>query len=382
MSTGAYVTMLNALLQLFVASYLGLGVFVLGILVALGGRPAGLASSIVQPFAGHLADLLGRKPLVILGSLVGILSMLFFLLAATSHSLAAVAAGYVLFGLALLGNPATQATVAETVGMDTRKMQVAFSVIFFFTYLPGIVTPAVGGYVATTVGYAILFAAAALLESANLVAFVTALKETRGPTAGGEPTSEAPSFSFRQAIRVPRNLVRIYAPFAVDAFSWGLGGAIIYGMWSSAFGYSASQIGIFASVLAASVVGTQYIATRILLRFGARITLAFSEFLTVAILVEWLLYPSLLALFATAVVFGLSISAWLPSLSSLFMVVAPVEERGSVAGKLAAFRGLVGAPAPFIGGFLFSAYGYYLPVTLCLIGEFIAAIAILKLLPK
>jgi MFS family permease len=167
----------------------------------------------------------------------------------------------------------------------------------------------------------------------------------------------------------------------MDAFSWGLGGAIIYGMWNSAFGYSASTIGLIASVIFASIVATQYFSTRILLRIGARLTLALAEFLTVVVLAGWLLSPTLPVILATAVVFGLSVSTWLPSLSSLFMSVAPVEERGSVAGKLAAFRGLVGAPAPFIGGFLFAAYGYALPVTLSLIGEFITALAILRLLP-
>ena len=153
-------------------------------------------------------------------------------------------------------------------------------------------------------------------------------------------------------------------------------------MWSSTFGYSASEIGVFASILSASIVGTQYLATRMLLRFGTRMTLAFAELLSVALLGEWLVYPSILALYATAVIFGLSVSTWLPSLSSLFMAVAPVEERGSVAGKLALFRGLVGAPAPFIGGFLFATYGYNVPVTLSMIGEFVAAIAILRLIPK
>jgi DHA1 family bicyclomycin/chloramphenicol resistance-like MFS transporter len=380
MTTGAYVTMLNAVLQPFVVKDLGLGVFVLGMLVAFGGRPAGLASSIIQPFAGHLADVLGRKPLVVLGSLVGVMSMLSFLDAATSRSVVAVAAGYALFGLALLGNPAIQATVAESVGMGPRKVQVAFSVIFFFTYLPGIVTPGVGGYVATTMGYTILFAAAALLESANLVIFVTMLRETRPPATGSD--SGGKDFSFRQATRVPKGLGKVYIPFAIDAFSWGLGGSIIYGMWSSTFGYSASEIGVFASILSASIVGTQYLATRMLLRFGTRMTLAFAELLSVALLGEWLVYPSILALYATAVIFGLSVSTWLPSLSSLFMAVAPVEERGSVAGKLALFRGLVGAPAPFIGGFLFATYGYNVPVTLSMIGEFVAAIAILRLIPK
>ncbi len=381
MSTGAYVTMLNALLQPFVVNYLGFGVFVLGILVAFGGRPAGLASSIVQPLAGYLADRMGRKPLIVFGSAVGILSMLCFLLGAATHSLAAVSAGYLLFGLALLGSPATQAAIAESVGMDTRKVQVAFSVVFFFTYLPGVVAPAAGGYIATTMGYAVLFAAAALLELANLVVFKSVLKETRAPVAAATLHGET-HFSLRQIIGIPRGLLKIYVPFAMDAFSWGLGGAIIYGMWSGAFGYSASELGLVASVISASVVATQYVATRILLRFGARLTLALSEFLTVVVLASWLLDPALPALPVSAAVFGLSISAWLPSLSSLFMAVAPMEERGSVAGKLTAFRGLIGAPAPFVGGFLFAAYGYYLPVALSMVGESITALALLRLIPS
>jgi len=382
MSTGAYVTMLNALLQPFVVTNLGFGVFILGILVAIGGRPAGFASSIIQPFAGHLADVLGRKPLVVLGSAVGIGSMVSFLLAATTHALVAVAIGYLLFGLALLGYPATQATIAESVGMDTRKVQVAFSIVFFFTYLPGVIAPAAGGYLATTMGYAILFAFAALLESANLGIFLLALRETHEPKEGTNSPQLRPGFSFRRAVRIPRGLSKIYAPFAMDAFSWGLGGTIIYGMWSSAFGYTPAQIGLIASVISGSIVATQYLATRILLRFGARLTLALAEFLTVVVLAGWLLDPSLPVIFATAVVFGLSVSTWLPSLSSLFMVVAPIEERGSVAGKLTAFRGLIGAPAPFIGGLLFAAYGYSLPVALSLVGELITAIALLRLLPR
>jgi hypothetical protein len=52
-----------------------------------------------------------------------------------------------------------------------------------------------------------------------------------------------------------------------------------------------------------------------------------------------------------------------------------------VSGKLAAFRGLIGFPAPIIGGLLFSAFGYYIPVSLSLVGEAFTTVAILKLLP-
>jgi len=379
MSTGTYVTMLNALLQPFVVKSLGYSVLILGILVALGGRPSGLASSVIQPFAGRLADLFGRKPLIVAGSVVGICSMVSFLLAATTRSLLPLALGYAFYGLALLGYPASQAAIAESVAMDQRKLKVAFSLVFFFTYLPGVVAPGIGGFIATTFGYAVLFGAAALLEAGNLIMLTSSFRETRRSKDGAIDPS---GFSVRQALRIRPDLRRIFIPFAMDAFSFGLGGSIVYGLWSSAFGFTATNIGLIAATLAASIVVSQYLATRILIRAGARRTLAFSEFLTVVVLAGWLISPTVPAAILMALIFGFSVSTWTPSLSSLLMAAAPVEERGSVSGRLAAFRGLVGTPAPFIGGYLFTVLGYYPPLVLSLVGEAITTVAILKLLPR
>ena len=379
MTTGTYVTMLNALLQPFVVRTLGYSVLVLGILVALGARPSGLASSVIQPFAGRLADLLGRKPLIIAGSAVGICSMVSFLAAAATHALFPLVLGYVFYGLALLGYPASQAAIAESVAMDQRKLRVAFSLVFFFTYLPGVVAPGVGGYIATTYGYAVLFGAAALLESANLLVLLSSFRETYEPKEG---RNNSGGFSVRQALKIPPDLRRIFIPFAMDSFSYGLGGSIVYGLWSSAFGFTPADIGLIAATLAASIVASQYLSTRILLRVGARRTLAFSEFLTVVVLAGWLVSPTVPAAILMAVIFGFSVSTWTPSLSSLLMAAAPVEERGGVSGKLAAFRGLIGTPAPFIGGYLFTALGYYPPLIASLAGEAITTVALLKLLPR
>ena len=379
MSTGTYVTMLNALLQPFVVRSLGYSVLILGILVALGARPSGLASSIIQPFAGRLADTLGRRPLIIAGSAVGICSMLSFLLAATTRSLLPLGLGYAFYGLALLGYPASQAAIAESVAMDQRKVKVAFSLVFFFTYLPGVVAPGVGGYIAATFGYAVLFGAAALLESANLLVLISSFRETR---VRAEVKRPRPVFSVRQVLRIPADLRRIFIPFAMDSFSFGLGGSIVYGMWSSAYGFTATDIGFIAATLAASIVISQYLSTRILLRAGPRRTLAFSEFLTVVVLAGWLVSPTVPAAILMAAIFGFSVSTWLPSLSSLLMASAPVEERGSVNGRLAAFRGLIGTPAPFVGGYQFTALGFSAPLALSLVGEAITTVALLRLLPR
>ncbi len=374
--------MMNTVLQPFVVLSLGFGLPVLGILQSVGGRPSGLASSLVQPFAGHLADLVGRKLLVVTGSAVAISSMVSFLAAALTHNLAALAIGYFLFGLSLLNSPASQAMIAESVLLDQEKVNVAFSVVFFLTALPGAFIPFAAGFIADSFGYYVIFAVAALLESANLFILISQLKET-GPTRSkGTQLSPWSGFSFRELVRLPPGFLSIFIPFAMDAFSFGIGGALIYGMWVKHFGFSSGDIGIIVGALSVSVVICQYPATRFLLRVGPKKSLAFSEFLTVVVMLGWMIGVSVPFFILLAIVFGASVATWVPAFQSLLMSSAPPEQRGSIGGKLAAFRGLAAVPAPIIGGFLFNAYGYVLPVTLGMIGEIFTIVAILRLLPE
>ncbi len=380
MVTGIYVSMLSTVLQPFVVLGLGFGLPVLGALQSVGGRPSGLASSIVQPFAGILADLVGRRQLIIAGSLVSICSMISFLVAALSHSLVSLAAGFLLFGLSMLSSPASQATIAESVPMELGKVGVAFSVVFFFTQLPGAFAPFAAGYVAESFGYYTIFAAAAILESANLLVLSTQLNETG--SAGREAPSPRPRFSLESVVLLPPGFLRIFTPFAMDAFAFGLVGSTIYGMWAKQFGLSTDDIGLIVGTLYVSVLVCQYPAARLLLKVGPRLSLAFSELLTVVVLLGWAVTVSVPALVALSAVFGASIATWVPALQSLLMSSAPPEQRGSIGGKLAAFRGLIAFPAPIVGGLLFQAYGYHLPVTLSLAGEAVTVIAILRLLPE
>lgn len=382
MVTGAYVSLLNAILQPFIVETLGYTVLVLGVLVAIGSRPAGLASSVIQPFAGLLADLLGRKLMIVLGSAVGIGSMASFFLAASSHSLLFLSFGYFLFGLSLLGNPATQATIAESTSMEPHRLNVAFSVVFFFTALPGAFVPFAAGYLTSTVGYLVIFAGSAALESANLVILITQLTETRVGKEDPPRVDRLQGFSLRRTLWVSRTQLRLFTPFIMDAFSFGLSGSIIYGIWTKALKLSQGDIGLIVGTLSVSIVASQYAATRLLLRAGARKTLAFSEALTVVTLAGWLLVPTLPALVLISVIFGVSVATWVPALSSLVMSSAPMEARGSIGGRLAFYRGIASASAPFLGALAFDSFGYSTLVSLSLVGETITVIAILRFIPK
>ena len=379
---GTYLSILSTILQRFAVAELGISVAVLGVLVAVGTRPLGLASSIAQPFGGVFADSLGRKGLMILGSVVAILSMVSFLAAAVTHDLLPLGLGFVLLGTSLIGNPATQAVIAETVAMDRRQLSVAFSVVFFFTALPGALFPFVVGYLVQTIGYLGIFAAAALLECVNLATIATQITETRGSTGPAMASKGLNWAPVKEMLRVPRSMLLIFIPFAMDAFSWGLSGAILYGMWTDVFKFTAEDFGLIFGVESVAIVLGQYPATKFLLRFGTRLTLALSEGITVLVMAGWLLSSSPLVFAGLMVVFGFAVALWVPASSSLLMSAAPDTQRGGISGKLAAVRGIAFAPAPVIGGLLFLYFGYYIPVSLGLVGETFTTVAFLLLAPR
>ncbi|HLQ21168.1 MAG TPA: MFS transporter, partial [Nitrososphaerales archaeon] len=226
-----------------------------------------------------------------------------------------------------------------------------------------------------------VFALAIALESVNLLLYLTRLRETREGSLKGEPRRDDPTFTLRSLIEPPKGFRGFFATFATDAFSFGITGNIIYGMMVRQFGYSGTEIGLVVGALYLAVVAAQYPATRMLLRFGSKKSLAFSKFLSVLLLVGWNLSSNLLYFILLSVLFGVSIAAWVPAQQSMLMAMAPPEERGALAGKLAAFTGLIAFPAPILGGFLFDTLGYHAPVTLSVIGIALALSMIVRLLP-
>ncbi|TLX93657.1 MAG: MFS transporter [Thaumarchaeota archaeon] len=378
--TGTYVSMLNTALQPFAVS-LGLGLTSLGFMQALGNRVGGFSGAIIQPFAGRLADTHGRRKVIVGGSLVSISSMASFLAAAITNAWPLLIPGFLLLGFSLLSSPASQAILAESVRMEPRKMRIVFSWVFFFNSIPGAVMAFVAGVIVDTIGYYLVFALAVALESVNLLLYLTRLGETRESSLRGEARRDAPTLTLRNVIEPPKGLRGFFATFATDAFSFGMTGSIIYGMMVKQFGYSGTEVGLVVGTLYLAVVAAQYPAARILLRFGSKKSLALSEFLSVLLLVGWNVSTSLPYFILLSVLFGVAIAAWVPAQQSMLMALAPPEGRGALAGKLAAFTGLIAFPAPILGGFLFDTLGYHAPVTLSVVGIALALSMIIRLLP-
>jgi MFS family permease len=141
---GLFSTMTRAVWQPFVLS-LGAPMSTLGFLESLGGQ-RGVTTAVLQPVGGWVSDRLGRKPLVALGSLLGLLVMAFYVLAATVGDWRWLLPGVILLGATQVAIPARNALVAESVQASQRGA--AYSLQIASWIVPGVFAAALGGFIA------------------------------------------------------------------------------------------------------------------------------------------------------------------------------------------------------------------------------------------
>ncbi len=65
---------------------------------------------------------------------------------------------------------------------------------------------------------------------------------------------------------------------------------------------------------------------------------------------------------AAQIALGISSALWDPSEQAWIAVNVDPERRAQAIGGFSTFRGLIAFPAPFIGGLLFDAYGFDVPM--------------------
>jgi DHA1 family multidrug resistance protein-like MFS transporter len=378
--SGIYIGMLNAILQQFTVST-GISLVGLGILSAVGGRFSGLFPSLVQPFSGHYADIFGRKKVIIVGSVTTIVAMLLFFLSALSKNWPVLSVAYVLFGVAVLSSPASQAVIAESANMDPDRMNIAYSVVFLLSTIPSAAMAVLGGALADLEGYSIIFAVALVLELIDLSLYVRELRETWTRGTPGRPSDSESKFSLRRAVSLPKGFLGLFASFAMDSFSFSISSSIVYAIIVEHFGFTNTDIGLIVGVWYLSMILAQYPATRLLLRFGMKKILALSEFCGVILMLGWYFSDTVPLFVVFSVVFGISVATWVPAQQTILMKHSPSDERGSLGGKLAAFRGLVAFPGPIIGGALYQAFGYHSVMLVALAGTIVTTLMIVRFLP-
>lgn len=366
-------SMVQAVWQPFVLS-LGAPMSTLGMLESLGGW-RGVVTSLLYPVGGWLSDRVGRKPIIMLAGLAGLIAVALYVLAAITGNWLWLLPGVILLGVAFAANPARNSLVAESAQADRRGM--AYSILMVSWIAPGILAPSLGGYIADRWDFTPVFLLRLVLESIRLALIVWFLKETLGQTS--RVTLHGLKNVLARIFVPPKGLRGFYWALTVDSFVWGTGLALLFGMLSETYGFTTLQLGLMSSALSLVATLSQIPVGRLIDRYGSKRFLVLSEIIGLIVTGGWLFSRSFIAFAALYAFFGLSVSTWVPAQMALLANSVTESERGESMGRLEAFRGVLGFPAPYLAGLLYDHFGFRAPILANFIGVFFALGAVVIL---
>ena len=339
----------------------------LGLLNSIGGM-GGIVTTLIQSLGGWLADRIGRKPLIILSSLAIIAGYALFALAGWLHIWTLLLFGVVILGASSVARPALGAITAESA--QAERQGSAFSQMQVAALVPGIIFPVVGGAVADRFGYLVIFGLSLALEALVLAIVWRGLRETGGVHAPRANAREAWG-ALLGSFSPPPGLRGFFIATALDAFVWGMGWGLLYGLISDAYHFSAEQLGLMSALMSLSWAVMQYPIGRWFMD-GAHLKrmMLVSEAFGIPLMLIYITQTQFEFFLASQILFAFTAATWVPVLSTFLARSVRDAERAHVFGRIAAFRGIIGFPASAVGGWLYVWGGIRAPLIANLIGIF------------
>lgn len=373
---GVHSSVYNVIWQPFVLS-LGASMPMLGLLNSLGGA-SGIVPTMAQSLGGWLADRVGRKPFLIMASLATIAAYALFALAGISNYWLPLAIGVVVYGFSSLSRPAISSMTAESVRSDRHGS--AFSLMMVAQTAPGIVMPALGGWAAAQFGYLLVFPLGIALELVILVVVWRFVRETR-PASGPLHRHEAKAALLR-AVVPPRHLMGFALAGAGDVFFWSMGYGLLYGMLTETYHYTTVQLGLMSAVMSVTWAIVQMPVGRYIDHHPTRLLMIISEALGIPLMIIWMTQSRFEVLLASQVLMAITASTWIPAANTYLARHTVPEDRSESFGRLNAFRGLIGFPAPALGGLLYQWGGIAAPLAANLAGIFVIIVLLAFFVPE
>jgi len=361
---GAHTTIYNVIWQPFALS-LGASMPTVGLLNSIGGMN-GIFTTIAQSLGGWLADRVGCKPFILVASFFMIAAYGLFTLADLSMHWGLFLVGIVLFGMAALSRPAIASMTAESAKREHQGSM--FSMMMFAWIVPGIVAPSAGGWVVEWWGYVGIFPILLMLEAVAVFLIWRYLSEKKRSGEDVNPTNMGRAFL--RSLIPPVGLEWFFIAIAGDSFVWSLGWGLITGMLKDAHQFSVAQLGIMASVMSLSWAAVQLPIGRYLDRHSIKRVLILSEFLGIPIMIITMIHPTFPVMVVLQVPFAILAAAWVPGVNTYLARVVKASERTESFGRLNMFRGLIAFPASWLGGLLYSGWGFKAPLAANVIGIF------------
>jgi MFS family permease len=308
---------------------------------------------------GVLSDRYGRKPVVLVSHACRVLAMAALIISGDFVFLVAFAFLIGFSSLFMVGNPARSAMITESAG--SGSMATAYSTLMSISQITSTVMASAGGYIAVTSGYNPILYASLIGDAIGLLLLTMFLKETLDLTLV-ETVSENPMERLRGFFMPEAGIGRLYLIFLIMGLGYGTGYSLFYGTLVDNYGFTVLQLGLLSTVfnltwgLASIPVG------KISDRFGRKPMLLASCAMSLTTVVGFLVFRGFGAFLFFQVTSALDPALWIPAWMALLAERVPRGRLSTVMGKIDAYAKISGIPAPWLGGLIYSRYGFKAPL--------------------
>lgn len=219
--------------------------------------------------------------------------------------------------------------------------------------------------------YVAIFPISIALELVVLAMVWRGLRETRRVH---EPHAAATNAwgAFLGSFSPPPGLRGFFIATALDAFVWGTGWGLLYGLVSDAYHFSAEQLGLMSALMSLSWAVMQYPIGKFFIdRAHLKRMMLISEASGIPLMLIYITQTQFEYFLAAQILFAFTAATWVPVLSTFLARSVNETERAHVFGRIAAFRGIIGFPSSAFGGWLYVWGGIRAPLIANLMGIFV-----------
>ncbi len=331
-----------------------------------------IAPLLFQILGGWLSDALGRVQAMAIGSLAGFVGYLIFVVAPSWGWLLLAMVGLSV-ATSFVG-PSFNALVAEEAPEESRGK--VFGLVQGIFLVVGVIGAPLGGWLADTAGFRLMFGVAAgLYGAATLIRILMARRIRLAQTAPAEkPTFAHLKTTLRDivALLVSGGLVTwIFISDGVGDVTFSMVGNLFPLYLNNIVGITKTELGVLGAVASVDSMVFMMAGGALSDKYGERVGIVLGNLLVGAAI--------LVMLNVTA--FGWFVAAWSllgigqalvgPAYSALIARAVPNKLRGTAFGLFSTSLGIISLPSPYIGVMLWETFGprmpFYVPLTAMLL---------------
>jgi MFS family permease len=339
-------------------------------LIELGATPANIgliamiqstAQLLFQFPGGILADRIGRRKVIVYGSMFRLITPIIFLFA-TSWEM--VLPGVIFQAVASIYMPAFNALIAESLPHEDRGA--AFGAYRMITMLPLVVTGFLSGVLMDHFG---VWEGTRMILMANVIAsiFIVAvrykfIKETFSPKQLSTAKKTNIKDSISELRNQPRNVWALISVSCLSSFALRLSFSFFVLYAVNVIGLSKTQWGLIGSIISIVSMSLSLPGGMLTDKIGRKPNILIARILTpistlglsLARGFNQTLLVRLVSSIGGGLGGGISGASGGPAWQALLADIIPSHKRGRVYGLIGTLTGLIGAPAPWIGGLMWN----------------------------